>query len=126
MMETADGREKTKAASCARLARMIGRDATEADEAAWERLARFFAEAQLRGIMDAAALVLSRGLIERSAPVVGAGTGREIIHELSARMGRPFLEFDALIDVLPGARRKACDCAPASAIALLAAAHFPA
>jgi probable H4MPT-linked C1 transfer pathway protein len=126
MMETADGREKTTAASCARLARMIGRDCGEADEAAWERLARFFAEAQLREIMDAAALVLSRGLIGSSAPVVGAGIGRGVIRDLAARMGRPFVAFDDLIEAFPEARRKACDCAPASAVALLAAAHFPA
>ena len=94
LMETADGREKTKAASCARLARMIGRDSIEADEAAWERLARFFAEAQLREIMDAAALVLSRGHIDANAPVVGAGIGRGVIRELAARMGRPFIAFD--------------------------------
>jgi len=124
LMETADGREKTKAASCARLARMIGHDSTEAIEAAWERLARFFAEAQLREIMDAAALVLSRGLIDSRAPVVGAGIGRGVIRELSARMGRPFLGFDEMIDATPDARSKACDCAPAAAVALLAAAHL--
>ena len=66
LMDAADGREKTKAASRARLARMIGRDSGEADDAAWDRLARFFAEAQLRDIMDAAALVLSRGLLPQA------------------------------------------------------------
>jgi|SRR5579875_2143316 probable H4MPT-linked C1 transfer pathway protein len=126
MMETADGREKTKAASCARLARMIGRDAIEADEKAWEGLARFFAEAQLREIMDAAALVLSRGLLAAETPLVGAGVGRGILRELARRMGRPFAAFDDLIEARPEARRKACDCAPASALALLASAHFPA
>jgi probable H4MPT-linked C1 transfer pathway protein len=120
LMETPDGREKTKAASCARLARMIGRDSIDADTAAWERLARFFAEAQMREIMDAAALVLSRGLIGASAPVVGAGIGRGVIRELAGRMGRPFIDFDCMIDAVPEARSKACDCAPAAAVALLA------
>ena len=126
MMDAADGREKTGAASRARLARMIGRDSSEADEAAWEALARFFAEAQLRDIMDAAALVLSRGLLPSSAPVVGAGVGRGIISGLAERIGRPFIAFDALIEAVPEARSKACDCAPASAVALLAAAQFSA
>jgi len=126
MMETPDGREKTKAASCARLARMIGRDSIDADTAAWERLARFFAEAQLREIMDAAALVLSRGLIGSSAPVVGAGIGRGVIRELAARIGRHFIGFDCVIDAIPEARSKACDCAPASAVALLACAQLQA
>jgi (4-(4-[2-(gamma-L-glutamylamino)ethyl]phenoxymethyl)furan-2-yl)methanamine synthase len=126
MMETADGREKTKAASCARLARMIGHDSRDADEAAFERLARFFAEAQLREIMDAAALVLSRGILDSDAPIVGAGIGRAVIRELAARMGRPFVAMNDLIETRPEARSKACDCAPASAVALLAMAHFAA
>jgi (4-(4-[2-(gamma-L-glutamylamino)ethyl]phenoxymethyl)furan-2-yl)methanamine synthase len=126
MMDAADGREKTAAASRARLARMIGRDRAEADDAAWERLAQFFAEAQLRGIMDAAALVLSRGLLDSRAPVVGAGVGRGMIRELTARIGRPYIAFDDLIEAVPEARSKACDCAPAAAVALLAAVQFSA
>jgi probable H4MPT-linked C1 transfer pathway protein len=126
VIDAADGREKTKAASRARLARMIGRDSGEADDAAWDRLARFFAEAQLRDIMDAAALVLSRGLLQPSAPLVGAGAGRGVIRELAARIGRTFIAFDDLIEAVPEARSKACDCAPASAVALLAAAQFSA
>jgi (4-(4-[2-(gamma-L-glutamylamino)ethyl]phenoxymethyl)furan-2-yl)methanamine synthase len=126
MMDAADGREKTAAASRARLARMIGRDSSEADEAAWEGLAQFFAEAQLRDLMDAAALVLSRGLIPLSAPVIGSGAGRGIVRELAARMRRPYIGFDDLIEALPEARNKACDCAAASAVALLASSQFPA
>ncbi|HEY4848491.1 MAG TPA: H4MPT-linked C1 transfer pathway protein, partial [Methylocella sp.] len=115
-----------KAASRARLARMIGRDRGEADDAAWDRLAQFFAEAQLHDIMNAASLVLSRGLLPSSAPVVGAGAGRGVIRELAARISRTFIAFDDLLEAVPEARSKACDCAPASAVALLAAAQFPA
>ena len=60
-MATADGREKTVAASRARLARMVGRDAGEAGDAAWEALAGWFAEAQMRAIMDAMMMVASGG-----------------------------------------------------------------
>jgi (4-(4-[2-(gamma-L-glutamylamino)ethyl]phenoxymethyl)furan-2-yl)methanamine synthase len=126
MMETPDGREKTKAASCTRLARMIGRDAAEADQAAWERLAHFFAEAQLRELFDASALVLSRGLLAPDAPVIGAGAGLPLVRELAARLRRPFLSFDTLIACTPQTQSKACDCAPAAAVALLAAAQFAA
>lgn len=126
MMEAADGREKTAEASRARLARMIGRSSAEADEAAWEGLARFFAEAQLRDLMDTAALALSRGVLQLDAPVVGAGVGRGVIRELAARLRRPYRDFADLIEATPEARSKACDCAAASAVALLAAAHFPA
>ncbi len=124
LMDAADGREKSKAASRARLARMIGHDSGEADDAAWEALARFFAETQLRDIMDAAALVLSRGVLYSGAPVVGAGAGRGVIRELATRIGRTFIAFDDLIEAVPEARSKACDCAPASALALLAAAQL--
>jgi probable H4MPT-linked C1 transfer pathway protein len=120
-MEPPDGRDKTVSASRARLARMIGRDAAEADDEAWERLARSFAEAQMREIMDAAALVVSRGVIGPRAPVIGAGCGREIVRAMSARMERPYLAFDELIEAAPEARSKASDCAGACAMALIGA-----
>jgi probable H4MPT-linked C1 transfer pathway protein len=123
MMETADGREKTPAASRARLARMIGRDACEADDAAWDRLARFFAEAQTRTIMDSAALVLSRGLVGKAAPMIGAGVGREVIARIATRLERTFRCFDEVIPTDSSARDMANDCAPASAVALLLAAQ---
>lgn len=126
LMEAADGREKTPQASRARLARMIGRDVGEANEAAWNELARFFAEAQLREITDGAALVLSRGLIDAKAPIIGAGVGRERVRQIAARFERPFIPFDDLIDAAPEARSKASDCAPAAALALVAARHFAA
>jgi probable H4MPT-linked C1 transfer pathway protein len=125
-MDTSDGREKTAAASRARLARMIGRDVDEADDAAWGALARFFAEAQLRDLLDAAALVLSQGLLDAGAPLIGAGIGRGVVRKLAERLDRPFISFDDVIDARPEARSKACDCAPASAVALVAARHFEA
>ncbi|MCI0466640.1 MAG: H4MPT-linked C1 transfer pathway protein [Beijerinckiaceae bacterium] len=126
LMEPADGREKTAAASRARLARMTGRESTDASDAAWEGLARYFAEAQLRELMDAASLVLSRGILPANAPFAGAGTGRELVREIAARLRRPYIDFSDFITAAPDARSMACSCAPASAIALLAAAHFPA
>ena len=69
LMATADGREKSAAASRARLARMIGHEAEDAPDAAWEALAAWFAEAQIRDITDAAYLRLSRGDVLRTAPV---------------------------------------------------------
>ena len=76
--------------------------------------------------MDAAALALSRGLLPASAQVVGAGVGRGVIREVAARIDRTFIAFDDLIEVVPEARSKACDCAPAAAVALLAATQFSA
>jgi len=115
-MATADGREKTAAASRARLARMIGRDASEAGAEEWKALALFLAEAQLRQIADAAFLRWSRGDLLADAPDVAAGVGETLAAELARRMGRPCVFFSDLF----GAGAEASHCAPAAAVALLA------
>ena len=120
-MATADGRPKTVEASRARLARMVGRDAGDADAAAWTALARYFAEAQIRAVLDGAMLVLSCVRMPAPARVVGAGVGEAIVREVARRLGYEYLPFASLIDVAPQARERACDCAPAAALALLAA-----
>src|SRR5262245_2614292 len=119
-MTTADGREKTIAASRARLARMVGRDAGDADVWQWLQLARWLAEAQMRAIADGAMLVLSRAKLGADAPVVGAGIGITHGAELARRLGRSYLPFDALLDAVPAVRTRASDCAPAAALAVLA------
>ena len=121
-MASADGRDKTAPASRVRLARMIGREADEADDRAWDALAAWFAEAQLRDITDAAMLRLSRGDLRREAPVVAAGVGDRVVAEAARRLQRPCVGFSSLIDVRAGAAQAVSQCAPAAAVALLAAA----
>ena len=84
-MAAADGREKTEAASRARLARMVGRDAGDASPEAWRALAAWLAESQLRQVVDAALLVLSRAGLPEDAPVLGAGAGCHVARVLAAR-----------------------------------------
>ena len=119
-MDTADGRAKTVEASMARLARMIGREASEAAPEAWRKLAAWFSEMQLRSMADAAALVLSRADFPADAPVICAGVGRAVVARLAERTGRAAIDFDTLIEAAPDAKSAACDCAPAAAVALLA------
>ena len=119
-MTTADGRDKTVAASRARLARMVGRDAEAGEEAEWLELARWFAEAQVQSITDGAMLVLSRTALPISAPVVGAGIGTEVIAEVARRLSRPYLGFASLFDAPPTVGKLASQCAPAAALAVLA------
>ncbi len=119
-MATADNREKTVAASISRLARMIGRDAAEADEAAWRNLAVWFAECQLRRIADGAALVLSRATLPTSAPIISAGIGGRVVARLAARLGRAACPLATFLDVGEVDKRKIDQCAPAVAVALLA------
>ena len=101
---------------------MVGRDAADADDAAWDALARWFAEAQMRAIIDGAMLVVSAATLAPDAPVVGAGIGAGIVREIARRLGREYIPFEGLLDVAPEARDAASQCAPAAALALLAAA----
>jgi (4-(4-[2-(gamma-L-glutamylamino)ethyl]phenoxymethyl)furan-2-yl)methanamine synthase len=117
-MPTADGRAKTVTGSIARLARMVGRDATDLDVGDWRDLAGWFAEAQLRQIEDAARLVLSRARPDAAAPVIGAGIGRPVIERLAARLRRPYRDFADLIGGAASGDRIS-DCATAVAVALL-------
>lgn len=117
-MPAADGGLKTIGASRARLARMVGRDAADATDAEWRGLAAWFAEAQLRHIHDGALLVLSRTALPAGAPVVGAGVGRGVIARLASRLDRPYEDFGAVLGV---AGEWVDECAPAVAVALLAA-----
>lgn len=122
-METADGRPKTAAASAARLARIIGCDSKEAAPDTWRRLAQWFAEQQVRDLTDAVMLVLSRGELTSSAPIVAAGIGQTVVFELARRLQRPAYSFADFLPATSASRAAAASCAPAAAIALLAAAN---
>ena len=117
---TTDGRDKSVSSSRGRLARMVGRDAREMDDAAWFGLAQWFAERQLRDIADAAAQVLSGARLDSNAPIVAAGFGGEMLRELSRRLGRRHVHFGDIVGATPEAREAAAHFAPAAAIAILA------
>jgi probable H4MPT-linked C1 transfer pathway protein len=119
---TADGRGKSPEDSARRLARMLGRDLEGADMAAWRRLARHLSERQLRMIESAAERVLSRAVIADDAPVIGAGIGRFLARPLAERLGHPYIDFATLVSGTPAACEWAARCAPAAAVAALAAA----
>ena len=117
---TPDLKGKSTQESAARLARMLGRDASEAGLLAWSDVARHFAEIQLAEIEVAAATLALREDIQPDAPVIGAGCGRFIAREIARRMGRDFYDFSELIECDPEMREAAAVCAPAVAIGLLA------
>jgi (4-(4-[2-(gamma-L-glutamylamino)ethyl]phenoxymethyl)furan-2-yl)methanamine synthase len=119
LMATADGRQKTIDASRARLARMLGTDASDADDETWTLVARWFAEAQTRAICDSASLVLSTRALPSVTTVVAAGIGRVLVDEIARRLACACIGFDELCDVVPDARAAACYCAPAVALAVL-------
>ncbi|GJD33069.1 hypothetical protein PMNALOAF_4350 [Methylobacterium adhaesivum] len=121
---SADGKGKSLRESETRLARLVGRDHGEGTPADWQALAAHFAEAQLRPLHDAAALLLSRDDLPADAPLVVCGAGRFLAERLAARLGRPAVALtDLITDALPGTGADwASTCGPAVAVALLAAA----
>ena len=119
-MNTADGRDKSLAASCNRLARMIGCEADAATLAQWQELASFFARQQERLLEDNFAQVRSRHDMAPSSTVICSGTGRAFMMQLAQRWGHEAHDFATLFDAPPMLAALAADAAPAAAIALLA------
>lgn len=120
---TADGKGKSRWESVTRLARMLGRDASEGSLEDWQAAAAFVREEQLRSIHDGALLVASAVSLAADAPVVAAGLGADEIAHVASRLGRRCVPFSDLCGV-PGATDLATwatACAPATALALLIA-----
>lgn len=119
--DTADGRGKSVAESTARLARMLGCDASAASAAEWHQLAAYLARCQLTQLQDGLALVLSAHPLAAPAPLLGAGVGRFLVDRLSRYEHRPYRDFGTLCSDEPALQAAAADCAPAVAVGLLAA-----
>lgn len=118
---TGDLKGKSVPESETRLARMIGRDRGEGTAQDWARLARHFAEAQLRLLDDAAATLLSRPDLPEDAPLVVCGAGAFLAEWLARRLGRSSRAFTAVIaDRIAGDPDWASTCGPAVAVGLLA------
>lgn len=115
----ADQRGKSIEESASRLARMLGRDANEADFIAWRALAQFFARRQLDIVEAAACALLAREELGPEAPVIGAGCGRFLARRVAERLDRPYRDFADLVDCAPDAHDMAARCAPAVAVAML-------
>lgn len=119
----ADGGGKDDAATRQRLARMIGRDACDAPPAQWLELAGTWRAAQLDEIGGQIDRVLAAAGLGAQAPLVGAGCGDFLAHAWAARCGRRYQRLADGFDVAGGdaVRRWTQVCAPAAAVALLAA-----
>jgi probable H4MPT-linked C1 transfer pathway protein len=117
----ADGGGKSVEDSARRLARMLGRDLEDSPPGAWKRLAAHLVGCQRERIAAACARALSRGILDAGAPLVGAGCGRFLIGELARRLERGYVDFASLVTATPPASDWAATCAPAVAVACLAA-----
>jgi probable H4MPT-linked C1 transfer pathway protein len=122
---SADDGPKDADATRRRLARMVGRDARDHSPAQWRALAESWREAQLVDIESQLRRVVAATGLRSDAPVVGAGCGAFLARELARRTGRDFTAFAQAVCRTTGAdanRTRWIDvCAPAVAVALLAA-----
>ncbi|MBP0594111.1 H4MPT-linked C1 transfer pathway protein [Paraburkholderia sp. LEh10] len=119
----ADNGPKTVAASCARLARTIGRDAADAREDEWREFAQAWRHAQLQAIGASFEQVCAAHPALADAPVVGAGCGRFLAAALARAHGRDYVDFGSFARAAADAPRDAAEwiatCAPSVAVALL-------
>jgi len=120
---SADNGPKTEAASRARIARMIGRDAADASDSEWRRFAQNWRHEQLRALETNLARVIARDAALAAAPIVGAGCGRFLAAALARQEARSYIDFARLAGVADDDATRAewvSTCAPSVAVALLA------
>jgi len=121
---SADNGAKTLQATRQRLARLIGRDADEADESQWLALARFWREQQVEQTAAQLARVIQAHRVPQQAALVATGCGAFLVADLARRCGRPLRRFDDTVPLAPDAPAALPGwlsvCAPAAAVALLA------
>ena len=118
---TADSRGTTIEESLARFARCFGRDRADTSLEDWRMAANVIADRQMADIAAAIAEVLAATPVPDEAPVIAAGIGAALIAPMAADLGRPCRPFGDLIEAEPACHLWATRCAPAVAVALLAA-----
>ena len=121
--ETADGMEKTPQASARRLSRLTGYEFSEQDWPIWLSFALEIKRQQKQRILNACLQQLSRrSHSTNQLGLIGAGVGRFLAREIAQELGLVYHDFN---DLFPRATTAgeidAADCAPAAAVAYLAA-----
>jgi probable H4MPT-linked C1 transfer pathway protein len=134
MADTADGKDKTFAASARRIARMIGRDAEEAEMASWVALAQSFRAAQFERLRDTVLHHATNFPDQAVFTLVGAGVGRFLVKELAAQLHVSYIDVADLVEVAHESAmlangqfnsQWASSCLPAVAVASLLHAKQP-
>jgi probable H4MPT-linked C1 transfer pathway protein len=119
--ETADGAEKTIAASARRLSRMIGSDFFPDELPRWREFAENIRGQQLQKIQSACQVHIQNQAILKVNPIIGAGVGRFLVKQVAQLLDYPYHDFS---DLFPAPASQTglttADCAPAVAVAYLA------
>ncbi|MDP2247360.1 MAG: hydantoinase/oxoprolinase family protein, partial [Nitrosomonadales bacterium] len=120
MASTADGAEKSMEASMRRLARMLGHDKEDAEDANWVTLAQAFKAKQLQHLETTVSNLLQRNQLDTKAPFISAGAGGFLVEELAQKFNRHCVKTDKLIDADSAEiRHWASICFPAYSVARL-------
>lgn len=122
--DTADGAEKTVLASARRLSRMIGCDFYPDELPRWQQFAENIRARQIQQMQRGCETRLSKHELGQDRPLIGAGVGRFLVKQIAVNLGRPYLDFSDLFPVtVIQSGMTIADCAPAAAIAYLAAVN---
>ncbi|MFZ2312797.1 MAG: hydantoinase/oxoprolinase family protein [Methylobacter sp.] len=118
--ETADGAEKTLAASAKRLSRMIGCDFIPGELPRWQQFAENIRAQQIQQIQCGCEAQLARHSLAQNSPLIGAGVGRFLVKQVALNLGYPYLDFSDLFqESLAQSGMSTADCAPAVSVACL-------
>lgn len=131
MTETADGLDKTPLASARRIARMIGRDVTDAPMSSWLALAQAFKLQQLERLKNVAVLHIARisaaqqeAQTQQKVRIIGAGAGSFLAQEIAQLLQLHYVDIAELIQTdsvdADKLSRWSRVCLPAYAVAQLA------
>ena len=88
-------------------------------ESDWQELANWYAQQQIRQLLDSCRQVIENHTLSANAPVIGAGAGRFLAAILAEKLARPYQDLADLT-----ANGQAAITAPASALALLGWQQF--
>lgn len=119
--QTADGAEKTVAASARRLARMIGCDYHGHELDRWRKFAEAIRSQQIFQIKTSCQTQLKRCRSSEPLSIIGAGVGRFLAREIAGSLSLDYRDFSELFVTTTHVENgmTAADCAPAVAVAAL-------
>ncbi|MDP1970677.1 MAG: H4MPT-linked C1 transfer pathway protein, partial [Methylobacter sp.] len=79
---------------------------------------------QIQQIQRGCETRLSQHKLPQNSPLIGAGVGRFLVKQIALNLGRPYLDFSDLFPItIIQSDMTIADCAPAAAIAYLAATN---
>ncbi|MCK5898914.1 MAG: H4MPT-linked C1 transfer pathway protein [Methylococcales bacterium] len=118
--DTADGKEKSLAASAKRLSRMIGFEFKYDELELWQAFALDLKHQQKQQIKAGCLKQLNRVAKDKNITLIGAGIGRFLVKEIACDLNLSYQDFETLFhSKSQNLHYSLSDCAPAVAVAAL-------